>query len=508
MDFPRACGILLHPTSLPSPHGIGDLGDEAIRFVDFLSAAGQRYWQILPLGPTGFGDSPYQCFSAFAGNPLLISLERLAEERLLSTESLQQASEFSKSRVDFANLIPWKFQRLEEAYQRFAAAPDHALRPEFQQFCGDRAEWLDDYALFAALKHSQGGKIWTQWPKKLARRESVALENARRDLKSEIEAQRFWQFLFFRQWDALKAYCDELGLRLIGDIPIYVAHDSADVWAHPELFLLDESGDPTVVAGVPPDYFSKTGQLWGNPIYNWDVLRDSGYAWWMKRFQATLAMVDIVRLDHFRGFEAYWEVPAGEPTAENGQWVKGPGDMIFDTLAFVLGDLPIIAENLGLITDEVEALRDQFKLPGMAVLQFAFGGEADNVHLPHNYVQNLVAYSGTHDNDTAAGWWRSGEGSTRSKKEIAREQGHARRYLNIAGAVEEPHWDFIRAIMASVAHTAIFPMQDILGLGGEGRMNQPGRSQGNWGWRCPHDVDYAAHAQRLRDLCELYGRMP
>ncbi len=478
----RSSGILLHPTSLPSPFGIGDLGPEAYKFVDFLAEAGQSLWQVLPLGPTGYGDSPYASYSAFAGNTVLISPEELAREGLLETDPAQQP----------------KADRLRAAYERFSATDQADLRAAFEAFKRQQAHWLDNYALFRALKDEHGGAAWTEWQD---------VKNARERLKSEIEAQQFYQFLFFRQWLALKKYANDRGISIIGDFPIFVAHDSVDVWTNPDQFKLDADGKPLVVAGVPPDYFSSTGQLWGNPLYNWERMRADGFKWWIERMRALFAMVDIARVDHFRGFAAAWEIPAGDTTAERGRWVETPGRELFNAIRKALGELPIIAEDLGVITPDVVALREELGFPGMRVLQFGFGGgDPKNIDLPHNYVPNVVAYTGTHDNDTTAGWFNSvaGEGSTRTAKQIEEERQFCLDYLNTTGA--EIHWDFIRCVWASVANTAIAPLQDVLGLGSEARMNLPNSSQGNWKWRY-RDGDLTTEiARRLRRLTGLYGR--
>jgi 4-alpha-glucanotransferase len=463
----RAAGILLHPTSLPSPHGIGDLGPEAYRFIDWLAAEGLRIWQVLPLGPVGYGESPYQLFSAFAGNPLQISLEKL--------DFAVDSPEFAEEFVEFERVIPWKMDALRRAWKRSAPRAEPA------------PPWLDTFAHFMALKVANGGVSWTRW------------DPAIRPDPDEIEFQRFLQFEFTRQWCALKAYANERGIRVMGDVPIYVATDSADVWAQPELFRFD------VVAGVPPDYFSATGQLWGNPIYRWDRMEADGYSWWIDRMRAALELFDFFRMDHFRGFEAYWEVPAGEPTAVNGRWVKGPGARLFRALEKAIGKLPIVAENLGVITPEVEAIRDEFGFPGMAVLQFAFGKDPQApTFQPHNYPRSLAAYTGTHDNDTVMGWWHSeGGDSTRSPADVAAEKAKACSYLATDG--QQMHGAMIRALMASVADTVIFPMQDILGLGSEARMNTPSVASGNWRWRMtPYQSQSLPH---FRGMAELYGRV-
>jgi 4-alpha-glucanotransferase len=506
LSFPRSSGILLHPTSLPGRFGIGDLGDEAYRFVDFLAASNQSLWQVLPLGPTGFGDSPYQCFSAFAGNTLLISPERLVREGLLSAEDLARAPHFSEDKVDFGNVIKFKSALLREAFERFKQTADESLRSYFEHFSGQASSWLEDYALYRALKDAQGGKAWNEWEPGLARRDPAALGRAREELREQVDAQKFYQFLFFKQWAALKAYCHEHSVKLVGDIPIFVARDSADVWMNPDEFKLDEAGNPLVVAGVPPDYFSATGQLWGNPIYHWERMLADGFRWWIERVRATLRIFDIVRIDHFRGFAASWEIPGGDKTAERGRWVNVPGRELFTAIKHALGDLPIIAEDLGVITPDVEALRDDFELPGMRILQFAFGGDTKNSDLPHNYIRNSVVYTGTHDNDTTVGWFTSvaGAGSTRDKEQIERERNFCLDYLN--SDATEIHWNFIRALLASVADTAIIPLQDLLGLGPEARMNLPNSTEGNWAWRYKAGALTDEVGERLKRLTQVYGR--
>jgi 4-alpha-glucanotransferase len=490
----RAAGILLHPTSLPGPYGIGDLGPPAYAWVDTLARARQTWWQVLPLGPTGYGDSPYQSFSSFAGNPYLISPEVLVQDGLLTTENLAGVH-FPAERVDYGPVIQLKLHILARAWENFQSGKAASLRPLFEDFCVQQAPWLDGYALFMALKEAHGGASWFTWPRELLRHEAPALEQARRDLSAVVGRQQLGQFLFYRQWGSLKRYANQRGIRLIGDLPIFVSSDSADVWASPEWFLLDDDRRPLVVAGVPPDYFSATGQLWGNPLYNWEALRQSGYAWWVARLRATLRHVDLVRLDHFRGFEAFWEIPAGMPTAEIGRWVKGPGADLFGALRQGLGRLPIIAEDLGLITAEVEALRDQFQLPGMRILQFAFGGATEDRFLPHNYEPNTVVYTGTHDNDTTHGWYATlGE----------RESTFLRRYIGRGDG--DVAWDLIRLAWASVADFALAPLQDILSLGTEARMNLPGRPSGNWGWRYTEAMLTPAVLDRLGGMTEIYSR--
>jgi len=506
MNFPRSSGILLHPSSLPGPFGIGDLGPEAYAFADFLEAAGQSLWQVLPLGPTGYGDSPYACYSAFAGNTLLISPEQLLTEGLLSRSDLPSAISVTRERVDFGQAHAVKDDLLRKTYDRYKKTTDTVLRSAFETFAQQYAAWLEDYALFRALKDAHGGIAWNEWEPALVRRTPAALARAREQLRDQVEAQMFYQFLFFRQWFALKNYCNEHGIQLVGDLPIFVAHDSADVWTNPEEFKLDKNGTPLVVAGVPPDYFSTTGQLWGNPLYNWEQMLDEGFKWWIERVRATLSVVDIVRVDHFRGFAACWEIPGGDKTAERGQWVEAPGRELFTAIRRALGELPIIAEDLGVITPDVVALRDDFGFPGMRILQFGFGSDTKNTDLPHNYAPNVVAYTGTHDNDTTVGWFRSvaGEGSTRTAKQIERERTFCLNYLNSDG--KEIHWDFIRAVLASVANTAVVPLQDVLGLGTEARMNLPNSTEGNWSWRVKPGALTSDIATRLRELTELYGR--
>ena len=496
---------MLHPTSLPGRFGIGDLGDQAYAFADFLVASGQRLWQVLPLGPTGYGDSPYACYSAFAGNTLLISPERLFEEGLLSKDVVEETSSGS-SRVDFENVHKSKEHVLRKAYESFQRSKDTELRSACETFAEQNQSWLDDYALFRALKTAHGGAAWHEWDLPLVRRQPDAMQRVREQLHDQIEAHKFWQFLFFKQWFALKAYCHERGVKLIGDIPIFVAQDSADVWTNPEQFKLDQNGIPTVVAGVPPDYFSATGQFWGNPLYNWEHMLADGFKWWIERVRAALRAVDFARIDHFRGFAACWEIPGGDKTAERGRWVEAPGRELFTAIRQALGEVPIIAEDLGVITPDVERLREDFGFPGMRILQFAFGSDAKNADLPHNYHRNVVAYTGTHDNDTTVGWFHgaAGAGSTRTQAQIDVEHNFCTKYLHTSG--EEIHWDFIRAVIASVADTAIIPLQDLLGLGTEGRMNLPNSTQGNWSWRFAKADLTDAHGERLRDLTETYGR--
>jgi 4-alpha-glucanotransferase len=489
MIFPRSSGILLHPTSLPGRYGVGDLGDWAYYFVDYLAAASQSVWQILPLGPTSYGDSPYQTLSAFAGNTLLISLDKLVEEGWLSSDDLADAPEFPHDRVDYGPVIDYHNQMLALAYERFSANPGKAKR-HYEAWSKHHSHWLDDFALFMALKVIHEGRPWVEWEPGLALRDEAILEAAKQDYADMIEQFRVRQWWFFKQWSELKTYANNSGIRLIGDAPIFVAHDSSDVWANQELFYLDEQGNPTVIAGVPPDYFSPTGQRWGNPLYRWEVMAKDNYAWWLDRLAATFELVDILRIDHFRGFEAYWEVPASEPTAMIGQWVKGPGLAFFEVVEKTFGALPIIAEDLGVITPEVVAIRDATGLPGMKVLQFAWGGRGgENSFLPYNHVPNSVVYSGTHDNNTTLGWWQDEtDGAIRS---------HLARFID--RPVQEPNWEMIRLAI---------PMQDVLSLGEEARMNVPGRPGGNWTWRVlPEQLEDTA-IDRLAKLTVLYGRAP
>ncbi|MCC6629167.1 MAG: 4-alpha-glucanotransferase [Chloroflexi bacterium] len=495
MQFSRASGILLHPTSLPGRFGIGDLGDAADHFLAFLEAAGQRLWQVMPLGPTGYGDSPYQSFSAFAGNPLLISLEALAADGLLTDADLASMPPLPAERVDFGAVIPGKWRLLRQAATRFETVATPAQRADFERFRADASGWLDDFALYMALKEAHDGAGWQDWQAPLRRREPAALAEALHRLAEPVRAQQVVQWLIARQWQRVRDAAHTRGIQIVGDIPIFVAADSADVWANPGLFHLDDAGRPTIVAGVPPDYFSATGQLWGNPLYHWDRLAADGYAWWVRRVRAALAQVDRLRIDHFRGFEAYWAVPAAEDTAIHGRWLPGPGAAFFSALRAGLGELPIIAEDLGLITPPVEALRDAFDLPGMAVLQFAFGTDAANTYLPHNHRRNLVVYTGTHDNDTTTGWYAQ-------QAEAVRDQ--VRRYLGQPG--DDIAWDFIRLALASVADTVIVPLQDVLSLGSEARMNLPGDPSGNWSWRCDAQLLTGERAARLADLVAVYGR--
>jgi 4-alpha-glucanotransferase len=485
----RKSGILLHPTSLPGEWGIGDLGAGAYHFVDFLADSGQQYWQILPLGPPGYGNSPYQTCSSIAGNPLLISLQSLVAQGWLAAGDLRVKPRFSDIAVDFGAVIPSKMALIKKAARAFLRQYSHPLRAEFDEFRTRMKSWLEPFAEFAALKEANGGVAWTAWT-----------QTSGCDARDVLE-QQFMQFEFFREWKALKKYCNERGIKIIGDIPIFIAHDSADVWANPELFDLDAQGNPRTVAGVPPDYFSKTGQRWGNPLYRWDVIERTGYRWWLDRVKYTLQTVDVIRLDHFRGFEKFYEIPADSATAVNGRWMPGPGDRFFDALQESLGLVPIIAEDLGYITPEVHAMRDRWGFPGMRVLQFAFDDlSPDNPHKPYNYVPRCVVYTGTHDNDTTGGWLRRSQ-----DKAASSEIEMAFLYMGIVG--EDAVWNFIRLALSSVAETAILPMQDVLELGTEARMNFPGKMENNWRWKMQADQIKPELAARLRALNLMYGRL-
>jgi 4-alpha-glucanotransferase len=503
----RASGILLHLTSLPGAHGNGDLGHEARRFVDWLVSAAQSYWQMLPLGPIGYGNSPYSAQSAFAGNPLLIALPPLVSRGWLDSHELERAPNVPADRVDYGAAERFRTGCLRRAFER------GRNEPNFSRYCEEHREWLADYALFRAIKSAHREVEWTRWTPELRDREPAALDLARRELADEIAFRSFEQWLFDTQWCELRDYCHARNVALIGDIPIFLAHDSADVWQHRELFHLGDDGQPTVVSGVPPDYFSATGQRWGNPLYRWDQLRATGYHFWIERMRTTLARFDVVRLDHFIGFYRCWEIPAAEETAVNGQWRPVPGDELFTKLAHELGPLPLIAEDLGAITPEVIALRDRFGLPGIRILQFAFGTDLGaHDFLPHNYPRKAVVYTGTHDNDTVVGWFEArdeleGKSGTRSPEQVAKEQSAALRYLAAADG-SNIHWDMIRMCLLSVADTAIFPLQDVLGLGSEARMNRPGSATGNWEWRVQPGAGGSAVAARLADLTRCYERQP
>ena len=487
----RASGLLLHVTSLPSPYGIGDVGPSALAWIDRLQQAGQSWWQALPLGPTGYGNSPYQPLSSFAGNALVISPEWLIEDGLLRPSDCPSGA-FPQHETDYNGVIPFKHRLLEAALAHFIAGARSDLRPAYEQFCHDQSHWLDDYALFRALKARFGGAYYLEWPAELVERNPAALDRARRELADGIGLASFAQFLLLRQAERLKAHAHSKGLKLIGDVPFFVSPDSSDVWANPELFLLGERRRPRFVAGVPPDYFSARGQLWGNPVYNWEVLRQAGYGWWIARLRALLGHVDVIRLDHFRGFTAAWHVPAGAATAESGSWAPGPGAELFNAVHRELGSLPFIAEDLGLVTPDVYTLRDQFHLPGMGVLQFAFDGHRDNPHLPHNYVTNSVVFTGTHDNPTARGWF----------EDLPDDQRR-----NMWNYLQRPAGDISQAAPAlmglawsSAAALAMAPFQDLLNLGKEARMNVPGRADGNWRWRYTEEMLNTPAFEWVRNL--------
>jgi 4-alpha-glucanotransferase len=491
----RQAGVLLHPTSLPSRFGVGDLGPAADAFLDWASNAGLRLWQILPLGPTGPHHSPYDGLSAFAGDPLLVSPEWLVKEGLLPAGALDGAPEFPEGRVDWERVVPFRRRLLEDSY-RHARSLGEPITGEIARFAeaSGNATWLSDWALFVSLREKHEGRPWMEWDPRLAGREERALAAARTELAESIAFHTYAQFLFFRQWQRVKQTANARGISVLGDVPIYVAGDSADVWAHRRLFALDADGRPTAMAGVPPDDFSADGQLWGHPVYRWDVLAAEGYDWWIERIRLNLQLADAVRLDHFRGFSAYWEVPAGAATARDGRWVNGPGVMLFMAIQHALGDVALVAEDLGVLTDDVRHLLEVLRLPGMKVLQFAFG-ETDSEHLPHHHVPNGVVYTGTHDNDTTRGWF------------AALDDGAKARFCDYLGtAGEDAAWDLIRAAFASVAERAIVPMQDVLGLGTEGRMNVPGRAGQNWDWRAAKDAFSPERAARLRRLATLTGR--
>lgn len=498
MGFHRASGILLHPTCLPGPYGIGELGLEAYRFVDFLIRSGQRLWQILPLGPPGPGNSPYTAYSTAAGNPLLISLERLIEAGLLEAGDLRPIPNFPEDRIDFAQLLPWKLPILRTAYRRFAARANALEKLEFEGFCRGKAAWLEEYTLFMALRDFHGEAAWTAWPRELRARDPQALQKYRRQLSEDITYYKFLQFEFFRQWSRLKQYAHDQNLEIIGDLPIYVAHNSVDVWADQEVFQLDpQTSEPLEVAGVPPDYFSKTGQLWGNPLYDWKYLESTGFDWWIRRIRDTLTQVDLIRIDHFRGLESYWSVPAGEDTAMNGRWVRAPGYALFNRIREDLGYLPIIAEDLGIIGPEVIALRDHFGFPGMNILHFAFDTDASNPYLPHNLSRNSLIYAGTHDNNTTTGWF--------SEDVSDEEKAFLSQYLGPVDG-QDIAWNLIRLAISSVANQALITLQDVLALGSEARMNRPGEADGNWAWRYRGAALTQEHSERLQEMAVVFGR--
>lgn len=495
MEFPRSSGILLHPTSLPGPYGSGTLGREARRWVRFIAGAGQTYWQILPLGPTGYGDSPYQSLSSFAGNPYLIDPDTLVREGLASGREAEACESPDTGKVDFGTLFRVRNRFLDLVWERYNSRPQPGLARKFAKFKDANDYWLDDFALFCAIKEEQNHAAWSEWPEEYRVRDPSALSRFRERHGDRIGRHEFVQFLFFRQWGAIKAYANGLGLKIVGDVPIFVAYDSADTWSHPELFQLDSERRPLKVAGVPPDYFTATGQLWGNPLYDWAVHKADGYAWWAARIGAALGAADILRIDHFRGFEAYWAVPAQDETAERGAWEKGPGLDFFTCLAGKLGDLPIIAEDLGFMNEEVHRIRDGMGFPGMKILQFAFEPGEENGDLPHTYTQNCAVYTGTHDNDTSRGWLAS-----------AAPEARARALAYLPARESTFHWDMIRGAWASPARIAITPAQDLLGLGSESRMNYPGKQGGYWTWRLSEGLPKGRVARRLKALTTTYYR--
>jgi len=492
----RGSGILLHPTSLPGPHGSGDFGPDAYRFVDWLVSAGQRYWQVLPMGEIGPGNSPYMSSSAFAGNILLIDLAELASQDWLSDDDLVPHPELQPGRVDFTLVQPYRMEKLRRAANKFFASGHDDMHRSYTEFCIAENKWLDDYALFMTISERESWRDWNHWPKNIVNREKGALLHIQESGADSVNFWKFCQWCFARQWSDLRLYANERGVRIIGDVPIFVAYQCADVWSHQDLFELDEDGRPLAVAGVPPDYFSETGQLWGNPLYRWDVHKETGYAWWIARLSHILQLVDIVRIDHFRGFAAYWEVPVDAPNAIAGKWEPGPGEYLFKAFERAFPHLPIIAEDLGLITPDVLSLRDQFELPGMRVLQFAFGNGHENHFLPHHYVANTIAYTGTHDNDTTLGWWHTA---------LPHEKAFAKLYLGSDG--HSIHWDMIRALSKSVANIVIFPIQDVLGLSSEHRMNFPGKASGNWEWRFTWNQVSPEYTNLLAEVTQESGRI-
>jgi len=497
MSFPRASGILLHPTSLPSRGGVGDFGPAAYAFADFLASARQGLWQVLPLGPLGYGNSPYSSTSAFAGNPLLISLVRLADRGWIDRARVDTLPD-GAGPVDYPGVFYRKLPLLFEAARNFLRSAEPAAQARYQAFCRQNQWWLDDFVLFAGLRARFKLESWNRWPRELTHRDLVAIERAHDEMLEDLDRRRVVQFFFYEQWRALRAYCAQRSIRVAGDIAIFVNFDSADVWTHPDLFRLNSNLDPEVVAGVPPDFFSAEGQRWGNPLYRWDVMQERGYSWWIDRMRWATHNFDYVRLDHFRGFAQFWEIPASEPTAIHGRWVDGPKDDLFLKLREALGGLPFFAEDLGYITPDVDALRERLKIPGMAVLQFGFGDVGAHVHLPHTFTTEKVVYTGTHDNDTLLGWWES------TATEHERQQAEA--YL---GRCEDGvNWAMIRAASTSVASLCLLPLQDALGLGSEARMNVPSRAEGNWDWRFSMDMLRPALAEKLAALAEVSDRLP
>ncbi len=499
MRFERSAGILLHPTSLPGKFGIGDLGKEAFNFINFLESSGQKLWQVFPLGPTGYGDSPYQCFSAFAGNPLLVSPEKLKEDGFLNDDYLSNSNNYDPHKIDYGSIINIKKEIFRTAYNNYKKN-HNGFEEIFKKFCDEEKEWLEDFSLFMAAKDFHGGKVWSKWNKELLIRSPDGLKKWKEKLADEIEYNKFIQFQFFKQWKEVKYYANSKGIKIIGDMPIFIAYDSADLWSHKDIFSVDDVGNLQFVAGVPPDYFSATGQLWGNPLYKWKKMEEDDFLWWRQRFKQMLELIDIIRIDHFRGFDAYWEIPGGASTAEKGRWVKAPGEKFFNTVKEYMGELPIIAEDLGVITKSVEALRDKFNFPGMKILQFAFGKGMERKFLPHNFIQNCLVYTGSHDNDTTRGYF---EKEKQNDNDIYE---HAQRYLNYYG--DEMCFTLIRTAYASTADLVIIPMQDMLNLGGESRMNFPGKPSGNWTWRFSWNQVSEHLVKIYNDLTILYERPP
>lgn len=496
--FERSAGILLHPTSLPSRFGIGDLGSDAYRFVDFLHNAKQKLWQILPLGPTSYGDSPYQCLSAYAGNPLLISFEQLVKDGIISEKVLENVPQFSDEKVQYGDVIEYKFETLRVIYEEFKNKFDGAFKSAFLKFCEEEKFWLDDFAFFVSLKDYFDGLPWNEWDSDISKRKEKALNHYAKELKNEIEFHKFIQFLFFKQWMELKRYANEKGIKIIGDLPIFVAFDSADVWVNRHLFEVSEDGKPVFIAGVPPDYFSPTGQRWGNPHYKWNLMEKDDYYWWRERISSLLKITDIIRIDHFRGFYNYWEIPGDAPTAETGRWVLGPGEKFFSTLERYFGKLPIIAEDLGILVPEVYELRDKFNFPGMKILQFAFGSNGEKKFLPHRYERNCVVYTGSHDNDTTLGWWNSIQNDGTDTREF---------FLNYTGSDgKDICKDLIRLAYSSVANIVIIPLQDFLRLDSSARMNFPGRPDGNWMWRFKWNQITDDLINEIRTFVEIFER--
>jgi 4-alpha-glucanotransferase len=495
MESTRKSGILLHISSLPSKYGVGDFGIEAYHFIDQLAESGLKIWQILPLGPNGPGHSPYQAYSAYAGDLIYISPEKLNDWGLLNSDDFPNEPGFSTTEIEFEKVISWKSEIHKKAFRNFILKADHSFKMEYESFLKEHNWWLSDYALYAACKSYYQGESWNHWDKKLIERDHVTLEQYKWDLSSDYEFERFQQFLFFRQWFQLKNYANSKGIKILGDLPLYVSYDSSDVWANQQIFLLDEKGNPLCVGGVPPDYFSEDGQLWGNPVYNWKNLEKTNYQWWLARLYFNLHLFDLVRIDHFRGLESFWAIPADAETAKIGEWMPAKGYEMLSTLKSQLGELPIIAEDLGIITPEVKKLRDHFNLPGMKVLQFAFTTDETNEHFPHNFINRNIAYTGTHDNDTLLGWWQSLENVDR-KRVLS--------YLKMErGTIRER---FIEWVWSSTAEIAIIPMQDLLGLGNEARMNIPGTATGNWGWRYQKHLIRKNQFEFIKNLNRIYNR--